>query len=167
MKCKRNLGFRTELLVDVVCVTCWANTFVMATHHLLVLIKFLENMEGKPQTNTEKREEKHKQQDQRAKSAEVKEEQTEPPTRTWTPRRNSDPMNNHWFYQGKNKALERHISQIWDPYSCCRWRGDACRDLGHSVLQPISAHSEWWSMWLELNEVLLVRQRPCILSLLV
>ena len=55
-------------------------------------------MEGKPQTNTEKREEKHKQQDKRAKSAEV------------------------------------HVNQIWDPYSGGHWRGDACRDLGHSIV---------------------------------
>ena len=59
MKCKRSLGFRTELLVDVVWVTCSANAFVMATHathptnHLQVLLKFPKNMEGKPQTNTE------------------------------------------------------------------------------------------------------------------
>ena len=55
------------------------------THHRQVLLKFPKNMEGKPQTNTEKREEKHKQQDQTAKAAEVKEGQIEPPTSTSTP----------------------------------------------------------------------------------
>ena len=97
VKCKRNLGFRTELLVDVVCVTCSANACVVATHathHLPLLLKFLKNIEGKPQTNTEKREEKHKLQDKRAKAAEVKEGQIEPPTRTSTHRQNSEPMNN-------------------------------------------------------------------------
>ena len=82
---QKKFGFPTELLVDVVCVTCSANAVVVATHathHLPLLLKFLKNIEGKPQTNTEKREEKHKLQDQRAKAAEVKEGQIEPPTRT-------------------------------------------------------------------------------------
>ena len=82
---QKKFGFPTELLVDVVCVTCSAHAFVVATHathDLPLLLKFLKNIEGKPQTNTEKREEKHKLQDQRAKAAEVKEGQIEPPTRT-------------------------------------------------------------------------------------
>ena len=94
---QKKFGFPTELLVDVVCVTCSAHAFVVATHathHLPLLLKFLKNIEGKPQTNTEKREEKHKLQDQRAKAAEVKEGQIEPPTRTSTHRQNSEPMNN-------------------------------------------------------------------------
>ena len=55
---QKKFGFPTELLVDVVCVTCSAHAFVVATHathHLPLLLKFLKNIEGKPQTNTEKR----------------------------------------------------------------------------------------------------------------
>ena len=122
VKCKRSLGFRTELLVDVVWVTCSANAFVMATHathptnHLQVLLKFPKNMEGKPQTNTE-------------------------------------------IHQ-PDLGFLRWLSMTW---WCLSWPW------------PFDFANRFYSFWVVVdpvtaqwvNEVLLVRQKPCIWSLLV